>query len=289
MTLRLRCICMRTNLGVGVGAGTILTCMHATCGRAGPPRAALGQLQWKLVTWDRVRRVRKLAAPGRQRSGRLASDSTPGLQAAQSASVGAALSVHPVLAPRAFRIGHGGPRSCLMSSDGGVPAGSGETLPGPPSTPPSALLRLIQLLSGQQLDAAATRDDRAIARAAAAALQEAGAHGGSGVPTAGARPAQAAALVATLHCFGYKPSAGFTLPLDARRLATCLRGLLYSGQQHCGGGTYALCFRATFLPTGRPVVLKRLRIEQSEEGVPSLALRELSLMRALEGSGHIVQ
>jgi cyclin-dependent kinase 2 len=59
--------------------------------------------------------------------------------------------------------------------------------------------------------------------------------------------------------------------------------------QHCGGGTYALCFRATHLPTGRPVVLKRLRIEQSEEGMPSLAMRELSLMRSLEGSPHIVQ
>lgn len=179
----------------------------------------------------------------------------------------------------------------MMSSDGGVPAGSGcKTLvPGPPSTPHGALLRLIQLLSAQQVDAAAAREDRAIARAAAAALQEAGARGGSGVPTAGAHPAQDTALYAALHCFGYRPSAGFTLPLDPRRLATCLRSLLYSGLQPCGGGTYALCFRATFLPTGRPVVLKRLRIEQIEEGVPSLALRELSLMRALEGSGHIVQ
>ncbi len=173
-----------------------------------------------------------------------------------------------------------------MLGDGGVPGGQSQTTPVAPAAPPThALLRLIELLGSQQVDASAARDDQAIARAAAAALQEASA---GGVPTA--QPAaSAAAIGATLRCFGYQPDVGFTLPVDARRLATRLRGLLYSGLQHCGGGTYALCFRATFLPTGRPVVLKRLRIEQSQEGMPSLALRELSLMRSLEGSAHVVQ
>lgn len=172
-----------------------------------------------------------------------------------------------------------------MSSDGAVPA-PGTALQGFGSPSNHALLSLIQLLSSQQLDPDAARDDREIARAAAAALQEAVAP--SGVPTDPLQP-RAAALDATLRCFGYQPGAGFTQPLDARRLATRLRSLLYSGLSCCGGGTYALCFRATHLPTGRPVVLKRLKIEQGKEGVPSTTLRELSLMRSLEGSPHIVQ
>lgn len=63
MTLRLRCICSRPH----GGGRRCHPHMRATCrraGRAGPPQAAHGQLQRKLLTWDRARRVRKLAAPG---------------------------------------------------------------------------------------------------------------------------------------------------------------------------------------------------------------------------------
>lgn len=161
-----------------------------------------------------------------------------------------------------------------------------------PNTLP-ALLRLIDLLNDRE-DSLSPQDDAAIDRAAAAALLEAGAPAGGGGAAAAPRPAaplphKAAALDHTLRSFGYDGSRGFAWPLDARRLAIRLRSLLFSSLRPCGGGTYSLCFRSTFTPTGRPVVLKRLKIDQGEEGVPSTALREVSLMRALERSPHVVQ
>ena len=174
----------------------------------------------------------------------------------------------------------------MISGDGGTgaPGGTGTTCPTPHGLP--ALLGLIDLLSRGQ-DGAASAHDDAIDRAAAAALLEAGAPAGGG--GAAPLPHPAAALDRTLRSFGYDAGRGFAQPLDARRLAIRLRSMLFTTLRPCGGGTYSLCFRSTFAPTGRPVVLKRLKIEQGDEGVPSTALREVSLMRALERSPHIVQ
>lgn len=173
----------------------------------------------------------------------------------------------------------------MSSGDGGP--GAPEPQHGLP-----ALLKLVALLSGPQ-DVLTSQDGGSIDRAAAAALLEAGAPAGGGgasaMPAARALPPEAAALDHTLRSFGYDPGRGFARPLDARRLAIRLRSLLFSCLRPCGGGTYSLCFRSTFKPTGRPVVLKRLKIEQGDEGVPSTALREVSLMRALERSPHVVQ
>mmetsp|Transcript_10949 Transcript_10949/g.12416 ORF Transcript_10949/g.12416 Transcript_10949/m.12416 type:complete len:117 (-) Transcript_10949:12-362(-) len=49
-----------------------------------------------------------------------------------------------------------------------------------------------------------------------------------------------------------------------------------------GEGTYGVVYKAKCLKTGRAVALKRIRLEIEDEGVPSTALREISLLRELE-------
>lgn len=49
-----------------------------------------------------------------------------------------------------------------------------------------------------------------------------------------------------------------------------------------GEGTYGVVYKAKCLKTGRDVALKKIRLEVEDEGVPSTALREISLLRELE-------
>eukprot|EP00937_MAST-01D_sp_MAST-1D-sp2_P004337 g4337.t1 len=49
-----------------------------------------------------------------------------------------------------------------------------------------------------------------------------------------------------------------------------------------GEGTYGVVYKAEDLQTGNIVALKRIRLEVEDEGVPSTALREISLLRELE-------
>ena len=48
-----------------------------------------------------------------------------------------------------------------------------------------------------------------------------------------------------------------------------------------GEGTYGVVYKAKDLQTGNIVALKRIRLEVEDEGVPSTALREISLLREL--------
>lgn len=48
-----------------------------------------------------------------------------------------------------------------------------------------------------------------------------------------------------------------------------------------GEGTYGVVYKAKDVYTGEIYALKKIRLEQEEEGVPSTAIREISLLKEL--------
>lgn len=55
-----------------------------------------------------------------------------------------------------------------------------------------------------------------------------------------------------------------------------------------GEGTYGKVYKATELRTGKAVAHKRMKLESEEEGVPSTAIREISLLKALPHHENVV-
>lgn len=53
-------------------------------------------------------------------------------------------------------------------------------------------------------------------------------------------------------------------------------------------GTYGVVYKARDVKTGNFVALKKIRLEAEDEGVPSTAIREISLLKELK-SDNIVQ
>ena len=47
-------------------------------------------------------------------------------------------------------------------------------------------------------------------------------------------------------------------------------------------GTYGVVYRAKDKVTNEEVALKKIRLDQADEGVPSTALREISLLKELK-------
>lgn len=156
-----------------------------------------------------------------------------------------------------------------------------------------SLLGLIHALDAHCRNFIAPADPTALSRLALAALREAGTGGGSssggkGGPCPGPTTAQLAALQRTLVGFGWD-GWSFPCPLDTCRLASQLRSLLYVGGKATGSGTYSLVYSGRSRVTGSAVALKRMKLDGTEEGIPTTALREISLLRELAGSPHIVQ
>ncbi|KAF9562823.1 Cyclin-dependent kinase 3 [Mortierella alpina] len=56
----------------------------------------------------------------------------------------------------------------------------------------------------------------------------------------------------------------------------------YQKMEKIGEGTYGVVYKATERETGRTVALKKIRLENEDEGVPSTAIREISLLKELQ-------
>lgn len=63
----------------------------------------------------------------------------------------------------------------------------------------------------------------------------------------------------------------------------------YQKIEKIGQGTYGVVYKAKHLPTGEMVALKKIRLETDDEGCPSTAIREISILKELRKHPFIVQ
>lgn len=62
----------------------------------------------------------------------------------------------------------------------------------------------------------------------------------------------------------------------------------YEKVEKIGEGTYGVVYKARDRLTNKVIALKKIRLEQEDEGVPSTAIREISLLKEME-HGNIVR
>lgn len=56
----------------------------------------------------------------------------------------------------------------------------------------------------------------------------------------------------------------------------------YKKLEKLGEGTYGVVYKAINLETGETVAIKKIRLEKEDDGVPSTAIREISLLKNLK-------
>jgi len=56
----------------------------------------------------------------------------------------------------------------------------------------------------------------------------------------------------------------------------------YLKMEKLGEGTYGVVYKAQNKATGEMVALKKIRLEKEDDGVPSTAIREISLLKGLK-------
>ena len=71
--------------------------------------------------------------------------------------------------------------------------------------------------------------------------------------------------------------------IERVRLFSCVRAcwLQYEKQEKIGEGTYGVVYKAVNKVTNETIALKKIRLEQEDEGVPSTAIREISLLKEM--------
>jgi cyclin-dependent kinase len=62
-----------------------------------------------------------------------------------------------------------------------------------------------------------------------------------------------------------------------------------SASTRIAAGTYGVVYKARDIRTGQIVALKKIRLEAEDEGVPSTAIREISLLKELSKDDNIVK
>ena len=55
----------------------------------------------------------------------------------------------------------------------------------------------------------------------------------------------------------------------------------YQKLEKIGEGTYGIVYKAKDKKTGELLALKKIRLEAEDEGIPSTAIREISLLKQL--------
>ena len=63
----------------------------------------------------------------------------------------------------------------------------------------------------------------------------------------------------------------------------------YERVEKIGEGTYGVVYKARDRVTGQTIALKKIRLEQEEEGIPSTAIREISLLKELQQQNVVRQ
>lgn len=58
--------------------------------------------------------------------------------------------------------------------------------------------------------------------------------------------------------------------------------LQYEKVEKIGEGTYGVVYKARDRNTNETIALKKIRLEQEDEGVPSTAIREISLLKEMQ-------
>lgn len=63
----------------------------------------------------------------------------------------------------------------------------------------------------------------------------------------------------------------------------------YERMERVGEGTYGVVFKARDTLSQKTVALKKIKLENEDEGVPSTAMREISILKELQPHPNIVR
>ena len=63
----------------------------------------------------------------------------------------------------------------------------------------------------------------------------------------------------------------------------------YERMERIGEGTYGVVFKAKDTVHNKTVALKKIKLENDDEGVPSTAVREISILKELQPHPNIVR